>query len=92
MARRGVSPPPVGAPAGPRYLARSTPRLPPPVSIDSPTARVLLGAALAVLARLGGSLLPARFGQHRLMRWPAAVLIAAGIAAAVVFGVRGGVR
>ena len=62
------------------------------MSIDSPTARALLGAAFAVLAGLGGSLLLARFGRHRLMRWPAAVIIAVGIAAAVVLGVRGGVR
>jgi len=59
------------------------------VSTASPFARALLGAALAILLGLGASLLLARFGKHRLMRWPAAVLTALAIAAAVVLGVRG---
>lgn len=58
---------------------------------DSPLlARALLGAAAAILLGLGGSLLLARFNRHRLMRWPAAVTIALGIAAAVVVGVVAG--
>ena len=56
----------------------------------SPVARAVLGAALAILAGLGGSLLLARFGRHGLMRWPAAVVIGAAIAAAVVIGVFAG--
>ena len=63
-----------------------------PVSTASPVARALLGAALAILAGLGASLLLARFGRDRLMRWPAAVLIALTIVVAVAFGVRGGLR
>jgi hypothetical protein len=62
------------------------------LAVASPFARALLGAALAVLLGLGASLLLARFGRHRLMRWPAAVLTALAIAAAVLVGVRGGVR
>ncbi len=62
------------------------------MSTASPLARALLGAALAILLGLGGSLLLARFGKQRLMRWPAAAAIAVAIAAAVVIGVRGGVR
>jgi hypothetical protein len=62
------------------------------VSTATPVARALLGAAVAILLGLGGSLLLARFGRHRLMRWPAAVLIAGAIVAAVAFGVRGGGR
>lgn len=53
-------------------------------------ARALLGAALAVLLGLGGSLLLARFRRHQLMRWPAAVAIALGIAVAVAVGVAAG--
>ncbi len=60
------------------------------MSTASPLARALLGAALAILLGLGASLLLARFGQHRLMRWPAAVATALAIAAAVALGVRGG--
>lgn len=56
----------------------------------SPLARALLGAALAILAGLGGSLVLARFNRHGLMRWPAAVLTALAIAAAVVLGVAAG--
>ena len=59
------------------------------MSTASPLARVLLGAALAILFGLGASLLLAHFGKHRLMRWPAAVAIALAIVAAVVLGVRG---
>ena len=57
------------------------------MSTASPFVRALLGAALAVLLGLGGSLLLARFGRHRLMRWPAAVVITLAIAAAVALGV-----
>jgi hypothetical protein len=62
------------------------------VSTASPVARALLGAAVAILLGLGTSLLLARFGRQRLMRWPAAVAIALAIVAAVLVGVRGGVR
>jgi hypothetical protein len=57
------------------------------VSTSPLVARALLGAALAVLLGLAGSLLLARFNRHGLMRWPAAVTIALGIVAAVVVGV-----
>lgn len=50
-------------------------------------ARALLGAAVAVLLGLAGSLLLARFNRHGLMRWPAALTIALGIVAAVVLGI-----
>jgi hypothetical protein len=60
------------------------------VSTASPIARAVLGAALAILLGLGASLLLARFGGHRLMRWPAAVAISVAIAAAVVIGVLAG--
>ncbi len=59
------------------------------MSTATPLARALLGAALAILVGLGASLLLARFGKHRLMRWPTAVLIALAIVAAVALGVRG---
>jgi hypothetical protein len=62
------------------------------VSTASPLARALLGAALAILLGLGASLLLARFGRQRLMRWPAALVTALAILAAVLVGVRGGVR
>ena len=61
------------------------------MSTSSPLlARALLGAALAVLLGLGGSLLLAHYNRHGLMRWPAAVTIALGIVAAVVVGVVAG--
>lgn len=59
------------------------------MSDPAPLARVLLGAAAAILAGLGGSLLLARARVHRLMRWPAAVATVAAIALAVALGVRG---
>lgn len=60
------------------------------MSTASPLARAVLGAALAILVGLGGSLVLARFGGHRLMRWPAAVAITLAIAVAVVLGVLAG--
>ncbi len=61
------------------------------MSTSSPlVARAVLGAALAVLLGLGGSLLLARFGRHGLLRWPAAVTITLAIVAAVVAGVVAG--
>lgn len=60
------------------------------MSTASSLARAVLGAAVAVLLGLGASLLLARFGGHRFMRWPAAVAITLAIAAAVVLGVLAG--
>jgi DNA-binding MurR/RpiR family transcriptional regulator len=54
----------------------------------SHVAGALLGAAFAILLGLGSSLLLARFGQQRLMRWPAAVATALAIVAAAVLGAR----
>jgi DNA-binding MurR/RpiR family transcriptional regulator len=51
-------------------------------------AGALLGAAFAVLLGLGSSLVLARFGQQRLMRWPAALFTALAIVAAAVLGAR----
>ena len=60
------------------------------MSTASPLVRALLGGALAALLGLGGSLLLARFNRHGLMRWPAALTIALGMATAVVVGVVAG--
>lgn len=61
----------------------------PPMSSTTPLVRAVIGAALAILAGLGASLLLARFGRQRLMRWPAAMVIAAAVVVAVVVGTWG---